>query len=78
VEVAEPCLLAPVRALTGHLVVKPLVCLVLLRRCGVAELVVGVVGFDEVLDDGTGLGRSIWCVKGRRAKKIPRRGSRQC
>lgn len=55
VEVAEPCLLAEVRTLTGHLEVKPLVGFVLLRHRGVAELVVGVVGFDEVLDDGTRL-----------------------
>lgn len=56
VEVAEPSLLAEVRALTGGLEVQPLVGFVLLRRRSVAELVIGVVGLDKVLDDGTRLG----------------------
>lgn len=55
-EVAEPSLLAEVRALTGGLEVQPLVGFVLLRRRSVAELVIGVVGLDKVLDDGTRLG----------------------
>lgn len=56
VVVGEPGLLAEVRALARGLEVKPLVLGVLLLTAGMVELVGGVVGLGEVLEDGAGLG----------------------
>lgn len=55
VVVGEPGFLAEVGALAGGLEVEPLVLGVLLLAAGVVELVGGVVGLGEVLEDGAGL-----------------------
>ena len=52
----EPHGLSEVRALTGHLVVQPLLrFIVLFRAWGEAEVVLLVVGFHQVFDDGARL-----------------------
>lgn len=56
VVVGEPGFLAKVGALTGGLEVEPLVLGVLFSAAGVVELVGGVVGLGEVLENGAGLG----------------------
>lgn len=52
---AEPGGLAKVQSLSGHLEYQPLIEKILVGNFGATQLLVFVIGFDEILHDCTGL-----------------------
>lgn len=63
VPVREPGCLTEVRALAGHLKMKPLLCMVLLGEGGERDDVFGVVLLHQVFDNGAGFEDGDVCVR---------------
>jgi hypothetical protein len=58
----SPCRLSPVRPLTTNLEHEPLVHMIAFGQVIIGKLVLGIVLFDEIQNDGTSLPESETCV----------------